>query len=85
MSNDLTEVTSWAELENKEQFSLRLESIVQVHDKWVPHVREHIPFRLCISYQILPQDLSFAQGFHGIQFPRVLVSDEEHITETSTA
>ena len=67
MCDDLAEIATGAELKDQEKLCFRLEGIVQVHNKWMAHVRENITFRLCVANQILAQYFSFAQGFHSVE------------------
>ena len=53
MCDDLAEITTWAELKYQEQFGLGLESVMQVHNKWMPHIGKYIPLGLCIANKIL--------------------------------
>ena len=48
-------------------------------------VGKHIPLSLGIPDQVLSQNLSLAESFHGIEFPRILVSDQVDISKTPTA
>ena len=84
VGNNFPEITTWTKIEDQKQFCLCLESIVQIHDEWVTHVREHISFSLGVSHQVLSKDFLFRQSLHGIQFTRVFVPDQVHVTETTT-
>ena len=48
-------------------------------------VGKHIPLGFGIPDQVLSQNLSLTESLHGIEFSRILVSDQVDISKTSTA
>lgn len=85
MRNNLSEITTWTELKNEEQFCFGLESVMKIDNERMAHIRKDVTLSFGISYKILPQNLPFAEGLHRVKFSRVLVANKEHVAETAAA
>ena len=83
--NDFSKIATGTEVENEEQFGHCLECEVEVDNEGMSHVGEDVSFCLGVSDKVLTKDLSLTESFHGVEFARVFVSHEVHITKTSTS
>lgn len=64
---------------------MSLERVVERYNKVVSRVGEHVPLRLGVASQVLPQDLLFRKDFHSIELPCRDLSDQIDLSKTAAA
>ena len=64
----VAKVTTRTELQDQEEFGFCLEGEVQANDEGMLRVGEHVTFGLCVSDEVVSEDLLLCQDFHGVEF-----------------